>query len=146
MRPDPRPAPATFATLEVGTELPPLQKTPTRTMLFRFSAVTWNAHRIHYDAGYAQTEGHPDVLVQATMHGGFLLEMLRRFVGPRGQIVDFKYSNRARALPDELLTFGGRVTAVHADTRDVECQIWGRKADGTVCAPGTARVRFARQP
>lgn len=143
MQPESKCEPAVFSRLQVGAELPELRKTPTRTMLFRFSGVTWNAHRIHYDAAYARSEGHPDVLVQATMHGGFLLEMLRRFVGPRGAILDFKYSNRARALPDEALTFGGRVNAVDVQTREVECEIWGRKADGTACAPGTARVRFA---
>lgn len=136
-------APAVFTQLHVGSELPVLHKTPTRTMLFRFSAVTWNTHRIHYDSEYAKREGHPDVLVQATMHGGFLLQMLRRFTGPRGSVLDFKYSNRARALPDEALAFGGRVVALHPDSLEVECEIWGRKADGTVCAPGTARVRLA---
>lgn len=136
--------PAMAEELTSGTALPELTKRPTRTMLFRFSAVTWNAHRIHYDAEYARSERHPDVLVQATMHGGFLLEMLRRFVGPRGEVLEFKYSNRARALPDETLVYGGSVVAVHRQSSQVECEIWGKKEDGTVCSPGTARVRLAR--
>ncbi|MDW6064467.1 hypothetical protein SAZ11_49175 [Streptomyces sp. FXJ1.4098] len=42
--------------------------------LFRFSAVSWNAHRIHYDAEFAASEGFPDTVVQSTLHG----EMLSR--------------------------------------------------------------------
>lgn len=133
-----------FQQLQPGMELPTLVKRPTRTMLFRFSAVTWNTHRIHYDSEYARLEQHPDVLVQATMHGAFLLQMLRGFVGPKGRIVDFKYSNRARALPGEALVYGGRIAAVHAGSGDVECEIWGCKEDGTACTPGTARVRLAQ--
>ena len=30
-------------------------------VLFRFSALTYNAHRIHYDHAYAATEGYPDL-------------------------------------------------------------------------------------
>jgi len=41
---------------------------PNRVDLFRFSAGTYNSHRIHYDQAYAQQEeGYPDILV----HGPF---------------------------------------------------------------------------
>ncbi|VWX61673.1 MaoC like domain-containing protein [Burkholderiales bacterium 8X] len=131
--------------VHAGMALPELRKNPTPTMLFRFSAVTWNAHRIHYDQSYARLEGHPDVLVQATMHGAFLLQMLRAFVGAEGQVLRFTYSNRARAVPGEVLVCGGRVLEVHA-TGEVDCEVWERKEDGTVCAPGTARLRLPRRP
>lgn len=130
--------------VHVGMCLPELRKRPTPTMLFRFSAVTWNAHRIHYDQAYARSEGHPDVLVQATMHGAFLLQMLRFFAGPAGTILRFSYSNRARAIPGEGLISGGSVLAVHGDG-EIECELWEKKEDGTVCAPGTARLRLPRR-
>jgi hydroxyacyl-ACP dehydratase HTD2-like protein with hotdog domain len=38
-----------FEDVEVGTELPALEKIPTTVQLFRYSAVTWNAHRIHFE-------------------------------------------------------------------------------------------------
>ena len=38
--------------------------TPDTTLLFRYSAVTYNGHRIHYDADYARgTEGYPALVV-----------------------------------------------------------------------------------
>ena len=41
---------------------------PSRPVLFRFSALTFNAHRIHYDAAYAtEVEHYPDVVVQGPL-------------------------------------------------------------------------------
>lgn len=57
--------------VEVGYELPNLIKQPTHVQLFRYSAITWNSHRIHYDQKYAAEEGYPDVLVQSHLHGAF---------------------------------------------------------------------------
>ena len=49
--------------------------TPSPVHLFRFSAVTFNAHRIHYDAPYArEEEGYPGLVV----HGPFTASMLCR--------------------------------------------------------------------
>ena len=46
--------------LEVGDVLPPLKHTATVMQLFRYSAVTWNPHRIHFDQSYASREGIAD--------------------------------------------------------------------------------------
>jgi 3-methylfumaryl-CoA hydratase len=41
---------------------------PSRSLLFRFSAVTFNAHRIHYDSEYAtEVEHYPGVVVQGPL-------------------------------------------------------------------------------
>ena len=132
--------------LHTGMALPELRKRPTATMLFRFSAVTWNAHRIHYDQAYARSEGYPDVLVQATMHGAFLLQMLRGFAGLSGRVLQFTYSNRAPAVPGEGLICGGSVLAVDLATGGVDCEVWEKKDDGSICARGTARVRLPLHP
>jgi 3-methylfumaryl-CoA hydratase len=38
-------------------------------LLFRFSALTYNAHRIHYDREYARAEGYPGLVVSAGPDG-----------------------------------------------------------------------------
>ena len=50
-----------FEDVNVGDELPALVKRPTAIQIFRYSAVTWNAHRIHFERDYALQEGHPDM-------------------------------------------------------------------------------------
>ncbi len=52
-------APASASTPPAGAWI--VDATPLR--LFRFSAVTYNGHRIHYDHRYAAEEGYPDLVV-----------------------------------------------------------------------------------
>ena len=60
--------------------------------LFRFSAVTFNAHRIHYDQLYAcETEGYPDLVV----HGPFTATKLFAFARERAEAPIRSFSFRA---------------------------------------------------
>ncbi len=72
-----------FEDVSAGTAITPLVKHPSTVGLFRFSAMTWNAHRIHYDKAYAQTEGYPDVLVQSHLHGSYLAQAVMDWGGRR---------------------------------------------------------------
>lgn len=69
--PEPRPAPAE-ATFRRGI-------TPTPVLLFRYSAVTMNSHRIHYDRPYTtEVEGYPGLLVHGPLIATMLLDHFRR--------------------------------------------------------------------
>lgn len=49
---------------------------PDPVTMFRFSAVRFNSHRIHYDRDYTmKVEGHPGLIVQGTMINHLLVEM-----------------------------------------------------------------------
>lgn len=51
--------------------------TPDSTLLFRYSALTFNAHRIHYDRAYAKdVESYPGLVVHGPLLATFLLELL----------------------------------------------------------------------
>ena len=52
---------------------------PDDVLLFRYSALTFNAHRIHYDRRYAvETEGYPGLVVHGPLIATLLLDLLRR--------------------------------------------------------------------
>lgn len=52
---------------------------PDTRLLFRFSALTFNAHRIHYDRGYAHdVEGYPGLVVHGPLTAALLLQLVRR--------------------------------------------------------------------
>lgn len=52
---------------------------PDSVLLFRYSALTFNAHRIHYDAPYAtHEERYPGLLVQGPLIATLLLDLLSR--------------------------------------------------------------------
>jgi len=57
--PEPRREPGEVGRLELET---------TPVLLFRFSALTYNAHRIHYDRDFARdTEGYPGLVVHGPL-------------------------------------------------------------------------------
>ncbi len=125
---------------DVGTTLPVLVVRPSEISLFRFSAVTWNPHRIHYDAPYAAIEGYPGPLVQGHLHGCWLLSSLRAWLGEAGRVESFSWQNRHYAVPGDVLTLTGRVVAADGDRRVLELEETNQ--DGTVCAPARAVVRL----
>ena len=52
---------------------------PDDVLLFRYSALTFNAHRIHYDRRYAtEVEGYPGLVVHGPLIATFLMDLLRR--------------------------------------------------------------------
>lgn len=75
---------------------------PDETTLFRYSAITDNPHRIHYDLAYAQSEGYPALVVNGTVPIMFLLEMFRAHVG--GEPAGWRSRNIAPILCNAQLT------------------------------------------
>lgn len=104
--------------------------------------MTWNPHRIHYDTEYArEVEGHPDVLVQAQLHGGFIQELVMDWLGGDGELVELGWRNVGRATPNRTLDVGAKVTAVDGETGMVDLDAW-TKTDGGQASEGTAKVRI----
>lgn len=69
------------ASVAVQAETPDWSReiVPTEVLLFRYSALTLNGHRIHYDRPYAtQAEGYPGLVVHGPLIATLLLDLLRR--------------------------------------------------------------------
>ncbi|MFD8508877.1 MaoC family dehydratase N-terminal domain-containing protein [Streptomyces sp. NPDC059687] len=95
----PVPEPAGEAVPAAPTEVPTAPWTftlrPDPTLLFRFSALTYNAHRIHYDRDYARdVEGYPDLVVHGPLLALSLLELPRR-CAPERAVAAFTFRSRA---------------------------------------------------
>ena len=68
--------------------------TPDPVMLFRFSALTFNGHRIHYDRPYATAiEGYPGLVVHGPLTAVLLMELVRRRADR--PVVGFSFQGRA---------------------------------------------------
>ena len=77
-------------------------------MLFRFSALTYNAHRIHYDYRYAtEVEGYPDLVVHGPLQAVALAELCRRFA-PDRNVISFAFRAHRPAFSDGPLHVLGR--------------------------------------
>ncbi|NYJ08738.1 FAS1-like dehydratase domain-containing protein [Petropleomorpha daqingensis] len=71
-----------------------LQLDPDARMLFRFSALTYNTHRIHYDQQYVTAvEGYPGLVVHGPLLALLLLELPRRSAPDRA-VAGFEYRLR----------------------------------------------------
>jgi acyl dehydratase len=124
-------------TLRTGSVLPATEYPTSTVQIFRYSAATWNTHRIHYDKDYAVAEGYPDVLVQSHLHGALLARYCTDWIGANGRLL---------AIAGETLTVLGTVKAVeHLDDAHAAIAlelIETRGSDGETCATATARIEI----
>lgn len=98
--------------MAVGMSLPVLRKAPNEASIFFYSAATWNGHRIHYDRAYARSEGHKDMVLQGTLQGNWLVELVQSYLGVRGRVVRLKYRNVRTAYVNQDFTVRGTITKV----------------------------------
>lgn len=127
--------------VEAG-EVRTLEKNLTRPQLFRYSAVTWNAHRIHYDPEYTrEEEGHPDVLVQQHLYGAIIQELLLDWLDGEGELTELNWQNVGRATPEDTLDTTAEVTEIDRNERTIRFDVAVETAE-TTCVEGSAAVQL----
>ena len=108
---------------------------PDDVLLFRYSALTFNGHRIHYDRQYVtQVEGYPGLIVHGPLIATLLLDLLRRQL--RGaRVVAFEF----RALRP---TFDLHPFSVHGKPREDgrTIDLWAQDHEGLLTMQATATV------
>ncbi|KPF79341.1 hypothetical protein [Novosphingobium sp. AAP93] len=100
---------------------------PSPALLFRYSALTFNTHRIHYDHPYATgTEGYRGLVVHGPLIATLLLDLARRTLESEAALARFSFRAVSPAVADEPLHLalrqedGGLILAAHAaDGRQV---------------------------
>jgi len=64
---------------------------PDDVLLFRYSALTFNGHRIHYDRKYVtEVEGYPGLIVHGPLIATLLMDLLRRHA-PAAEVANFRF-------------------------------------------------------
>lgn len=107
----------------------------TSVTLFRFSALTYNAHRIHYDREYArQTEGYPGLVVHGPLQAIALAELCRQHIGRR-RMRAFVYRAVRPAFDGDTLALRGQM-----DPRMGRAELVALTTDGH--RTGTAEARL----
>jgi 3-methylfumaryl-CoA hydratase len=98
---------------------------PDPVLLFRYSAVTFNSHRIHYDQPYVtQVEGYPGLVVHGPLIATLLVDLFRRSM-PRATLTRFTF----RALKP-LYDTAPFATCGVADESARTARLWTRDAVG----------------
>lgn len=110
--------------------------TPNKSLLFRFSALTFNAHSIHLDKNYTQNEeGYRNLLVHGPLTLTLLLSVLERHFYDLGiRVEHVEYKNLAPLFVDEVLTVCGKPRNGGA------WDVWIEGPGGGLAVRGTVRA------
>jgi 3-methylfumaryl-CoA hydratase len=107
---------------------------PDPVLLFRYSALTFNGHRIHYDRSYVtEVEGYPGLIVHGPLIATLLLDLLRR-EQPRARVARFAFK-AVRPIFD-LHAF-----SVHGQPEGERgFRLWARDHEGNLAMTATAEL------
>jgi len=128
----------------VGDELPPLKHTATPFQLFRYSAVTWNPHRIHFDEPYAREEGHASIALHSHLRAALALRCVTEGLGTGWHVAKFAYRLRKPVYAPADLAYSARVTAADDDSMTLE--LIEQHPSGEVGFEGTVLVNRGGTP
>ena len=107
---------------------------PDDVLLFRYSALTFNGHRIHYDRRYAtEVEGYPGLVVHGPLIATLLMDLLRRNQ-PAVNVVRFSF----RAV-NPLFDTGAFVVCGKPDGNQV--QLWAKDAASNLAMSAEAGLK-----
>jgi 3-methylfumaryl-CoA hydratase len=107
---------------------------PDPVLLFRYSALTFNGHRIHYDRTYAtEVEGYPGLVVHGPLIATLLVELLRRKL-PHADLREFSF-RAVRPLFD-VAPF----TVAGVQDTATTVRLWAMDAEGWLGMHATATL------
>ncbi len=105
---------------------------PGPVLLFRYSALTFNSHRIHYDQPYATgVEGYPGLLVHGPLSATLLVESLARRT--TRALKSFSFRGVSPLTGGARITFNGRIEGDRA-------LLWAANADGRLAMTAEATL------
>ena len=106
---------------------------PDDVLLFRYSALTFNGHRIHYDRRYCNdVEGYPGLVVHGPLIATLLLDLLRRNL-PDAKVASFSFRALSPIFDVAPFTVKGR-----QDGR--EALLWAARNDGGLAMEANATL------
>jgi 3-methylfumaryl-CoA hydratase len=125
--PPPQAAPAEFAWER--------RIVPDDVLLFRYSALTFNGHRIHYDRQYVtEVEGYPGLIVHGPLIATLLMDLLRR-QQPDAKVLRFEFKAVRPTFDINPFSVHGQPSA---DGKTV--RLWGRDHEGWLTMDATATL------
>jgi 3-methylfumaryl-CoA hydratase len=109
---------------------------PDDVLLFRYSALTFNGHRIHYDRRYVtEVEGYPGLIVHGPLIATLLLDLLRRQM-PEAQVERFSFRAVRPTFDINHFFVCGEPAA---DGKTI--RLWARDHEGWLTMDASATIR-----
>ena len=109
---------------------------PDPVLLFRYSALTFNGHRIHYDRRYVtEVEGYPGLIVHGPLIATLLMDLLRREM-PEADVAGFRFKAVRPTFDGHPMRVSG---AVQPDGKTI--RLWAQDHEGWLTMDATATLR-----
>ena len=106
---------------------------PDDVLLFRYSALTFNGHRIHYDRQYVtEVEGYPGLIVHGPLIATLLMDLVRRNA-PEAQVATFRF----KAVRP---TFDLHPFKVHGQRDGRNVRLWAQDHEGWLTMDASATL------
>ena len=110
---------------------------PDATLLFRYSALTFNGHRIHYDYPYVtQVEGYPGLIVHGPLIATLLLDELR-IQYPSARITAYEFKAMSPLFHHQSFEVCGRIDD---GSNGKAVTLWARGHSGALAMQATAML------
>ncbi len=107
---------------------------PDDVLLFRYSALTFNGHRIHYDRKYVtEVEGYPGLIVHGPLIATLLMDLLRRHA-PDAEVASFRF----KAVRP---TFDLHAFKVNGQRDGNSVKLWAQDHEGWLTMDAVATLR-----
>lgn len=106
---------------------------PDDVLLFRYSALTFNGHRIHYDRRYVtEVEGYPGLIVHGPLIATLLMDLLRH-EAPGAEVASFWF----KAVRP---SFDGHAMRVNGRREGNEVKLWAQDHEGWLTMDASATL------
>lgn len=116
------------------------QMTPDPVLLFRYSALTFNGHRIHYDRSYATgVEGYPGLVVHGPLIATLLADLARRHL-PGSRLTEFEFRAIKPLFDLHPFSLCGRRDAAPEHGGRHQLSLWAKDHVGAVTMQAVARL------
>lgn len=113
-----------------------LEIVPDDVLLFRYSALTFNGHRIHYDRKYVtEVEGYPGLIVHGPLIATLLMDQIRRHL-PSTDVASFSFKAVRPTFDLHPFRVNG---APQADGKTVK--LWAQDHEGWLTMDAVATLR-----
>jgi len=134
--------------IEVGTVVPPLERTIELPDMVAYAGSTWDWHKLHYDTDYLAAKRVPAPVVDGQVFGALLAEQLLDWLGPRAVLSTLHFRFKALVFAGETIRCTATVTAVEPDpdgagdlvTVESSVEVLGEKARVAVAPAGATLV------
>jgi 3-methylfumaryl-CoA hydratase len=112
---------------------------PDDVLLFRYSALTFNGHRIHYDRRYAtEVEGYPGLVVHGPLIATLLVELVRSNL-PAATVTHFEFRAVSPIFDTGFFSVCGK-----PEDDGTTVRLWAKNSTGATAMTATAKMTYSK--